>query len=152
MLKAPDDLASEQVILDLNMLNPKGTTAIDFYIPSLDGRLVAVSLSQGGSEEGTVHVYDVATVKELGDVVPRVNGGTAGGSVAWNADGSGFYYTRYPRQGERPKENLSFYQQVYFHKLGTPTADDRYEIGRELPRIAETTLRTSDDGRFLLAS
>ncbi|HMC20594.1 MAG TPA: S9 family peptidase, partial [Thermoanaerobaculia bacterium] len=81
-----------------------------------------------------------------------VNGGTAGGSVAWNGDASGFYYTRYPREGERPKEDLSFYQQVYFHKLGTQPAEDRYEIGKDFPRIAEISLDTSDDGHFILAS
>src|SRR5919206_1058679 len=71
-LKAPDDLASERVILDLNVLNPKGTTAIDFYAPSLDGRFVAVSLSENGSEDGSVHVYETATGKPLADVIPRV--------------------------------------------------------------------------------
>jgi prolyl oligopeptidase len=33
----------------------------------------------------------VATGSTLPDVIPRVNGGTAGGSLAWNADGSGFF-------------------------------------------------------------
>jgi prolyl oligopeptidase len=84
--------------------------------------------------------------------VPRVNGGTAGGSVAWNADGSGFFYTRYPRAGERPPADLDFYQQVYFHRLGSSTAADAYAIGREFPRIAETTLTSSDDGRVVLAT
>ena len=120
-LASADDPKSEKSVVDPNKLNAKGTTAIDFYVPSLDGKRVAVSLSEGGSEEGTVHVYETATGKELEDVIPRVNGGTAGGSVAWNADGSGFWYTRYPRGNERPKEDLNFYQQVYFHKLGTST-------------------------------
>ena len=62
--------------------------------------------------------------------MPRVNGGTAGGSVAWNADGTGFYYTRYPPGNERPKADLDFYQQVYFHKLGTPT-DEGYLCHRQ---------------------
>ena len=56
-LKSADDPGSEHVILDPNQLNPSGTTTIDFYEPSLDGRLVAVSLSEKGSEEGTLHVY-----------------------------------------------------------------------------------------------
>lgn len=150
-LKSLDDPASEQVILDPNQLNPKGTTAIDFYVPSLDGRYVAVSLSEGGSEEGTVHVYDVATGKEKGDVIPRVNKGTGGGSVAWNGDGTGFFYTRYPAESERPKEDQDFYQQIYFHKLGSPVSADAYSIGKEFPRIAETLLQTSDDGRYVLA-
>jgi prolyl oligopeptidase len=151
ILKSLDDLGSERVILDPNQLNPKGTTAIDFYVPSLDGRYVAVSLSEGGSEEGTVHVYDVATGKETGDVIPRANRGTGGGSVAWNSDGSGFFYTRYPADGERPKEDLDFYQQIYFHKLGTPVSADTYSIGKEFPRIAETSMDTSYDGRYVLA-
>ena len=96
-LESPDKPASERVMVDPNRLDARGTTAIDFYVPSTDGKLVAVSLSEGGSESGDVHVYEVATGKALADVIPRVNGGTAGGSLAWNADGSGFYYTRYPR-------------------------------------------------------
>jgi prolyl oligopeptidase len=149
-LKSLDDPGSERVILDPNQFNSKHT-AIDFYVPSLDGRYVAVSLSEGGSEEGTVHVYDVATGKETGDVIPRVNKGTGGGSVTWNTDGSGFFYTRYPAGTERPKEDLDFYQQIYFHKLGTPVGVDTYSIGKEFPRIAETSMHTSYDGRYVLA-
>jgi len=150
LLDSIDDRKSERVLVDPNPMS--GRTAIDFFVPSRDGRRIAVSLSQGGSENGTVHVYETATGKETGDVIPRVNGGTAGGSVAWNPDGSGFYYTRYPRPGERAAADLSFYQQVWFHRLGTPEARDHYELGAEFPKIAETTLETSDDGQFVLAT
>jgi prolyl oligopeptidase len=84
-------------------------------------------------------------------VIPRVNKGTGGGSVAWNGDGTGFFYTRYPADGERPKEDLDFYQQIYFHKMGAPVTADTYSIGKEFPRIAEILMRTSDDGRYVLA-
>jgi len=151
-LKSLDDPASERVIVDPNQLNPKGSTAIDFYVSSLNGRFVAVSLSDGGSEEGTVHIYDASTGKETGDVIPRVNKGTGGGSVTWNGDASGFFYTRYPTEGERPHEDLDFFQQVYFHKLGTPPSADTYSLGKGLPRIAEIQLRTSEDGRYALAA
>jgi prolyl oligopeptidase len=150
-LRSVDDPSSERAVVDPNQIDSRGTTAIDFYEPSLDGRLVAVSLSHGGSEKGTLHVYNVADGSELADTVPRVNNPTAGGSVAWNADGSGFYYTRYPRQGERPDADLDFYQQVYFHKIGTPTEQDVYSIGKEFPKIAEIELQTSPDGRYILA-
>jgi len=142
--------ATERTVLDPNTLDPSGKTAIDFFVPSRDGKLVAVSLSSGGSESGDVHVYNTATAKALPDVVLHVNNGTAGGSVAWNADGTGFWYTRYPREGERPKVDLDFYQQVYFHKLGATT--DTYAIGKDFPRIAEIALSSSDDGKELLAT
>ncbi len=151
-LASPDDPASERVVVDPNQLDAQGTTAIDFYVPSTDGKLVAVSLSKGGSESGDVHVFEVATGKPLADVIPRVNGGTAGGSLAWNADSSGFYYTRYPRGSERAPADMGFYQQVYFHRLGTQTEDDRYEIGKDFPRIAEIALDASQDGRWILAT
>ena len=152
LLKSADELDSERVILDPNQLDLTGGTEIDFFVPSLDARYVAVSLSKGGSESGDLHVYEVATAKEVGSPIPHVNGGTAGGSMAWNADGSGFYYTRYPRAGERPPEDLAFYQQVYFHRISTDTRQDSYSLGKEFPRIAEIQLRASDDGRYLLAT
>lgn len=146
------NFGSERIVVDPNTLNPRGTTAIDWFVPSLDGRLVAVSLSENGSENGTLHVFDVSAGKELADRIPHVQYPTAGGSVAWNAGSTGFYYTRYPREGERKKEDLNFYQQVYFHKIGLPTAADIYSIGKEFPRIAEIFLEGSDDGKYVLAT
>ncbi len=104
-------------------------------------------MSKAGHEEGDVHVYETKTGRELPDIIPRVNYPTGGGSVAWNEDSSGVYCTRYPRGGERPAEDLNFYQQVYFHRLGTRTEDDAYVIGEEFPRIAETRLSTTRDGK-----
>ncbi len=150
-LKSADDLSSERVIVDPNRLDSKGGIEIDFYVPSVDGKRVAVSMSKGGSESGDVTVYDVASAAALPGTVPRVNGGTAGGSLAWNQDGSGFWYTRYPRAGERPPADLDFFQQVYFHKLGADTSADTYAIGKDFPRIAEIALTSSEDGRYVLA-
>lgn len=141
----------ERVILDPNLLDPSGKTTIDFFVPSPDGRIVAVSLSKDGTESGDVHLFDVATGKDRGETIPRVQGGTAGGSLAWTVDGKGFYYTRYPHAGERPAADLDFFQQVWFHKLGTSAGDDGYAIGKDFPRIAEIELVRSDDGKRILA-
>jgi len=151
VMTAAADPAAARVLLDPAAIDPTGGTAIDFYRPSLDGKYVAVSLSQHGSEDGTVHVYDVATGKESGEPIPRVNGGTAGGSVGWVGGSRGFFYTRYPHEGERAPEDLDFYQQVYFHTMGKPVASDTMAFGKDLPRIAEIALRPSDDGTLVLA-
>jgi len=150
-LASADDLKSEKVLLDPNAMDAKGTTAIDWFVPSLDGKMVAVSISQGGSEDGSLHFYEVATGKALPDAIAHVQYATAAGSAAWNADGSGVYYTRYPRKGERPESDLNFYQQIYFHKLGTPDASDTYSAGKDFPRIAEIALESSRDGKIIVA-
>src|SRR5207249_4281706 len=95
-LTSPNDLKSERVVLDPNELNANGTIAIDWYVPSRDGRLVAVSISGNGSEQGTLHIYETDSGKKLPEEIPRVQFPTAGGSAVWNADGSGFFYTKYP--------------------------------------------------------
>jgi prolyl oligopeptidase len=150
-LETLDDPKSAKVIVDPNALDASGSTSMDWYVPSLDGKLVAVSLSKGGSEEGTLAVFETATGKRLPDSIARVNNATAGGSLAWNPDATGFWYTRYPRPGERADADLNFYQQVWFHRLGTPDARDEYSLGKELPRIAEILLSSTDDGKFILA-
>ncbi|TWU31202.1 prolyl oligopeptidase family serine peptidase [Novipirellula artificiosorum] len=132
-----DSPESCRVLFDPNGVDTEGTTSMDWFEPSPDGRLVAISISAGGSEVGDVSVYDTTTAKKVFERVPRVNTGTAGGDLAWAPDNKGFYYTRHPRQGERPEPDLDFYQQLYFHQLGTDSAQDRFELGKDFPRIAE---------------
>jgi prolyl oligopeptidase len=139
-------------IFDPNAYDTNGTTAIDWFVPSPDGRLVAVSLSQGGSEQGALHLFETETGKELADRIPRVQYPTAGGSAAWNSNSTGLFYTRYPHEGERPAADLQFYQQIWFHHVGEEVAKDQIVLGREFPRIAEIVLDRSPDGAWILAS
>ena len=152
VMPSVEEPVSEKVLVDPAKIDPTGKTSIDFYVPSPDGNLVAVSLSSGGSESGDVHIYEVETGEEIGEIIRRVNGGTAGGDVAWTPDGSGFFYTRYPREDERPPEDMDFYQQVWFHKIGTSPEKDSYEIGKDFPRIAEIILETDKDSGRVLAT
>lgn len=151
-MRSADDPASAKVIVDPNAASTKGSLSVDFYVPSFGGKYLAAAMSENGSEDSAAHIFEVDTGKELAEVVPRVNFATAGGSIAWKADSSGFYYTRYPQGNERPPEDANFYQQIYFHKLGTDPKLDTNVFGKDFPRIAEIQLHTSDDGKWLLAS
>ena len=148
---ATDGTPGARLVVDPNAINPAGTTAIDWFVPSPDGRLVAASMSENGSEDGSVHVFDATTGKDIGEVVPRVQYPTGGGSLAWRADGKGFWYTRYPGE-ERAEGDRHFYQQVYFHALGDDPAHDRYVFGSELPKIAEITLDARRSPHHVLAT
>jgi hypothetical protein len=50
------DPRTARIIVDPNTLDSKGTTAIDWFVPSPDAGKVAVSLSEGGSEDGSSHI------------------------------------------------------------------------------------------------
>jgi prolyl oligopeptidase len=142
------DPAKARTVLDPNVLDASGGTAIDWYVPSPDGRRVAVSLSKGGSEAGTLYVFETDSGKQVGETIPEVQYPTGGGDVAWRPDGKGFWYTRY-KTVERA-EDRGFFQQLYFHEVGADPAKDARVFGENLPRIAEIRLDWSDAAGKLL--
>jgi prolyl oligopeptidase len=147
-----DDLSDERVLVDPDQIEGSGPATIDWYQPSPDGRLVAVSMSSHGTRDGTVHVYQTTSGELTDTAVPRVTGGTASGSLAWADDSSGFWCTRYPSPGERPDGDAGFYQEVWYHPLGGSLADGRRELAGVFAddRIAENFLTASPDGRWVM--
>ena len=147
-----EDLSEPRVLLDTAKLARRGRTVnFDLYVPSWDGRLLATCLSEGGSEEGDLRVFDVVSGKRLPDVIHRAQR-IGGSAVAWAPDGRGFHYVHHPQPGERPAEDLDFFQQVYFHRLGTSETEDTYALGKEFPRIAEVELDSlPNEERYLVS-
>jgi prolyl oligopeptidase len=136
-----DDPGTERIIVDPDALDPSGETAIDWFVPSPDGGRVAVSLSEHGTEDGTLHVFDVDSGKTVDEPIPHVN--VMGGSMAWRHDGAGFWYTRCA-------DPAGFRQQVWFREIGE--ARDRLDVAEGFADevIAENFLSASPDGRWLM--
>jgi prolyl oligopeptidase len=151
-LNAAADPASKKVVLDPNALDTSGHIAVDWYVPSHDGSKIAASLSKDGSEDGTLHVFDVATGKEIEAPIPRVQYPTAGGSLAWAPDGKGFWYTRYPGP-EAPEADRHFNMQVYFHVLGSDASKDELVLSAKdgLERVSEIFLDNEQNLPTVLA-
>jgi len=140
--RSPDD-GEGTVLVDPAAVLDDPTAAVDWYQPSWDGALVAVGLSTGGSEQSTLRVVDVATGALLDDAI----GDTRACSVAWEPDGRGFAYTRYPEGDE-------YHRHVRHHVLGVDPADDPVVLGPDdLPDpTAWPSVELSRDGRWLLVS
>ncbi len=118
-----DSLAGPaRVLLDPNTYRKDGTAALTGESESWDGKLFAYGVAQAGSDWTEWRVRDVATGKDLPDLIQW----TKGSSVSWAADDRGFYYARFP---EPPPEKLltvaALNQKVYFHKLGDPQSADQ---------------------------
>jgi prolyl oligopeptidase len=136
-----DDPATERVVVDPDAIDPSGETAIDFFVPSPDGKHVAVSLSEHGNEDGALHVYDTSSGKSIDGPIPHVN--LMGGSVAWRNDGSGFWYTLCA-------DPAGFRQQVWFREFGGEPDQLDLAGGFADERVAENYLSASPDGRWLM--
>ena len=146
------DKASERLILDFAHFEAGKNFWVEWYRVSPNGKLAGFALSTGGSEDASLYVIDTTTGKQVYETVPNVNFATAAGGMLWKPDSSGFYFTHYPRGSERTAADMHFYQQVYFHKLGTPVTEDTYVLGKEFPRIAETHLIESPDRSHMLVT
>ena len=108
-------------------LKSDGSMAIDSHgiHPSWDGRYIAYSVSELGTEDSTLHVHDLSSNKKLSDVIPR----TRWVSLAWNQENTGFYYTRYPLHGEVSEDEMHYNRHVYYHELGRDYRDDSEVFG-----------------------
>jgi prolyl oligopeptidase len=137
-----------QVVIDPNTWSQDGTKAMDWWMPSCDGRLVAYGVSEGGSEKSTLFVKDISTGVVLPDVIPH----TRYADIAWLKDNRGFYYTRYPEPGTVPEGEENYHQHVFFHKLGTPPNEDPLIFGQGRPKEEMPGISISPDGRYLLLS
>jgi prolyl oligopeptidase len=141
----------DRVLIDPNQLAADGTTALDWWYPSKDGKYVAYGTSPGGSEISTLRIIETATGKLLPDSIER----TRAASVAWMPDDSGFYYTRYPKKGEVPEGQEVYYRHVFYHPLGgdAPSKDatqDPLIFGQGRDPEWWPNVVLSDDGRWLL--
>ncbi|MDB6091672.1 MAG: prolyl oligopeptidase Serine peptidase family [Gammaproteobacteria bacterium] len=143
----PDPGTPGRKLLDPNTLSKDGTVALRETAVSADGRLFAYALSDAGSDWQTWHVRDVDTGADLPD---EVRWSKAGGG-SWRKDGSGFYYTCFaePKNGDALKA-ANQYEKLYFHKLGTPQAQDALVYTRADDPDWFVGGAVTDDGRYLV--
>ena len=140
----------DRVLVDVNAMNAEGTTALDWWHPSHDGKYLCYGISENGSEISTLHVVESATGKLLPEKIVR----TRAASVAWKKDNSGFFYTRYPRPGEVKPGDEVYYRKVYYHQLGAAAdgSADKLVFSYDKDPQAWPDVRLSNDDRWLLIS
>ncbi len=142
-----DPASAGKVLLDPNTLAADGTISLREEAISDDGRYFAYALSDAGSDWQIWHVRDVASGKDLPD---QLRWSKAGGG-SWRKDGSGFYYTAYdaPKSGDALK-SANQYEKLYFHRLGTPQAQDPLVYTRSDDPDWFVGGQVSEDGRYLI--
>jgi prolyl oligopeptidase len=140
-----------KVLLDPNTLAKDGTVALDSISVTDDGKLMAYALSEAGSDVQKVHVKDVATGRDLPDVVDFVKFS----GVSWKHDSSGFFYSSFgvPKtEAERAEalKRAAVFHKLYFHKLGTPQSEDKVVFERADDKEMLVNGGPSEDGRWLI--
>ena len=145
--------ANARVLLDPSKLDPTGHTSIDWYMPSLDGNLIAVGIAVGGSERAALTVFDTATGKQIGAafVAMGFHGGRR--SVAWLPGNRGFIYAGYtPAVAAAAQATILKNQKVFEHTLGTSETEDHVVLDKGLTPLAQIALDSDPTGKWIVAS
>lgn len=139
--------AAPRVVLDPNSWSADGTVALASADPDEQAHHLAYAVSEAGSDWKTLRVMDLQTGRLLDDQLRWLRWG----GVVWNKSGDGFYYTRYPEPepGEQ-YQALALNQMVYFHRLGTPQADDSLIYRRTDHPDWTFEPELTDDGKYLV--
>ena len=140
--------AQPQMILDPNTLSPDGTVAVSGLQVSPDGKLLAYSLSASGSDWQEWKVRDVETSKDLSDHLKWVKFS----GVSWSRDGKGFFYNRYDEPKADALKATNYFQKVYYHRLGTPQAEDILVYERPDQKDWLFGASVTEDGSYLIVT
>ena len=131
--------AEARTLVDPAAMAHDAAVAIDWFHPSADGAFVAYGLSEGGTENSTLHVMRVATGEVLADRIANCRAA----SVAFLPDNSGFFYAVYP-------EGDDYHRHIRFHQIGSVPADDPVVFDRLPTEQSWPDVSLSADGEWLL--
>ena len=138
----------EEIFLDPNTFSSDGTVSLGNVSFSKNGKIVAYSISEGGSDWRKVILMDAMTNKILEDTLVDVKFS----GLSWYKN-EGFYYSSYDKPKGSELSAKTDQHKLYYHKLGTSQDKDEVIYGD----IKEQKRRyvggsVSDDGKYLFIS
>lgn len=137
-----------RVLIDPNTWSGDGATALDQWEPSHNGKLLAYSVQDGGSDWRTIRFVDVAS----GAVLPDQLNWVKFSQIAW-VGSEGVLYSRFPARGTAPDyQSRNYDQAVWFHRIGTPQSEDQLVYATpDRPELGHSA-RVTADGRWAIVT
>ena len=139
---------NDELFLDPNTFSKGGTTSLGNLSFSKDGKTVAYSISEGGSDWRKVIVMDSETkeIKEDTLIDVKFSG------LSWKGN-DGFYYSSYDKPKGSELSAKTDQHKLYFHKLGTKQSDDQLVFGgTEEQKRRYVGGSVTEDDKYLLIS
>ncbi|MBA2613664.1 MAG: S9 family peptidase [Bacteroidetes bacterium] len=107
-----------EILLDPNTLSKDGTVSLSGMAISKNGKTLAYGISKAGSDWVEIHFKDIASKKELPDVIKWVKFS----DISWK--GNGIYYSRYSEPTGSALSQKNQFHKLYYHQLGNKQEQD----------------------------
>lgn len=138
--------ASERVLIDPSALSEDDSVTLDGWAVSHEGDRLAYLLSEGGDEESSFFVMDVATAGNIEGPIDR----TRYSDIAWLPGGEELYYVRRLPPAQVPAGEEQYHRRVYRHRVGHDPHADVLVFGEGRDKTEYYSVRVSRDGRWLV--
>jgi prolyl oligopeptidase len=135
-----------EVFLDPNNFSEDGTTSLAGVSFSKDGKKLAYSISEGGSDWRKIITIDTDTKTQIGDTLVDIKFS----GVSWKAN-EGFFYASYDKPDGSELSAKTDQHKLYYHKLGTPQSEDILVFGGE-EKYRYVGGSVTEDNRYLIIS
>ncbi|MCF7559513.1 prolyl oligopeptidase family serine peptidase [Sabulilitoribacter multivorans] len=113
-----------EVFLDPNTFSDDGTISLGGMNFSKDGKTLAYSISEGGSDWRKVLVMNAETKEIIEDTLVDIKFS----QISWYKN-EGFYYSSYDKPKGSELSAKTDQHKVYYHKLGTSQKEDKLIFG-----------------------
>ncbi len=138
----------EELFIDPNTFDEKGTVSLAGTSFTKDGSLVAMQSSEGGLDWRKCVILNTSDLTMVGDTLVDLKFNR----IAWHGT-KGFYYSSY----DKPKEGSALsgktqYHKLYFHKLGTAQSQDEMVFGGEATPRRYIFSSITEDAKYLIIS
>lgn len=135
-----------EVFLDPNTFSKDGTTSLSEISFSKSGKLVAYTISKGGSDWRKIIIMDAVSkeIKEDTLIDVKFSG------LAWRGN-KGIFYSSYEKPKGSELSAKTDQHRLFYHKLGTAQESDEIIFGdKEKRRYVGGSV--TEDGKFLIIS
>ena len=140
--------AEKEVFLDPNQFSQDGTISLAGLSFSKNGKLVAYSISEGGSDWRKIIVMDAIKKSIIEDTLVDVKFS----GIQWKLN-EGFFYSSYDKPEGSELSEMTDQHKLYYHKLGTTQSEDLLIFGgtpKQKHRYVGASV--TEDGKYLFVS
>lgn len=146
-------LGPESLLFDPEADGPGNLSSVTKFVPSPDGKLVAICVAAGGGEISTMRVLTVATRTFLSERMSATDSET---EITWSPDSQGIIY-RQLNSSDPTAPQLRLNTSIKYHQVGTAPTQDRtllsnpaYPTLEILPKQS-LSVRFTQDFHYLIA-
>ena len=140
--------SAPEVFLDPNTFSDDATTSLGSWSFSKDGKTVAYSISEGGSDWRKIIVMDAESKTIKGDTLVDVKFS----GISWYKN-EGFYYSSYDKPKGSELSAKTDQHKLYYHKLGTLQKKDKVIFGEKaLEKHRYIGGYLTEDNKYLVIS